>query len=48
MTVSPALSQGVGYGVVIGLGIAFALGMFSTTTASESTDGQSLTPVFQA
>ncbi|RKU39893.1 hypothetical protein DL546_001318 [Coniochaeta pulveracea] len=31
MTVTPALSQGVGYGVVIGLGIAFALGMILVT-----------------
>ncbi|OCK87852.1 uncharacterized protein K441DRAFT_337370 [Cenococcum geophilum 1.58] len=28
---SPPLSQGVGYGIVIGLGFAFALGMILTT-----------------
>ena len=27
--VSAALSQGVGYGIVLGLGFAFAFGMFS-------------------
>jgi hypothetical protein len=28
MAVAPALDQGVGYGVVLGLGIAFALGKY--------------------
>ena len=28
-TVAPALSQGVGYGIVLGLGLAFALFMVS-------------------
>lgn len=31
MATSPPLSQGVGYGVVVGLGLAFALGMILTT-----------------
>jgi len=30
--VLPALDQGVGYGVVLGLGIAFALGKYKPTT----------------
>ncbi len=31
MATTPPLSQAVGYGVVVGLGLAFALGMFLTT-----------------
>ena len=29
--VPPPLSQGVGYGVVVGLGVAFAIGMSGVT-----------------
>ncbi len=31
MATTPPLSQAVGYGVVVGLGLAFALGMILTT-----------------
>lgn len=31
--VAPSLDQGVGYGVVLGLGIAFALGMLDSLRA---------------
>ncbi|KAJ5789174.1 uncharacterized protein N7518_006185 [Penicillium psychrosexuale] len=36
----PPLSQGVGYGVVIGLGVAFAIGMVFTTRALKKVFGE--------
>ncbi|KAL4780388.1 Sodium:solute symporter family-domain-containing protein [Aspergillus varians] len=36
----PPLSQGVGYGVVIGLGVAFAIGMVLTTRALKKVFGE--------
>ncbi|KAF4766419.1 hypothetical protein HAV15_010884 [Penicillium sp. str.  len=38
--ISPPLSQGVGYGVVIGVGLAFAAGMMLVTKALKSTVGE--------
>lgn len=37
---SPPLSQGFGYGIVLGLGFAFALGMIGTTWALKRYDNQ--------
>ncbi|KAL2816596.1 Sodium:solute symporter family-domain-containing protein [Aspergillus cavernicola] len=37
---APPLSQGVGYGVVIGLGVAFAIGMVLTTRALKKAFGE--------
>ncbi|KAI3180316.1 hypothetical protein DTO046C5_1552 [Penicillium roqueforti] len=38
--ISPPLSQGVGYGVVIGVGLSFAAGMIFVTKALKSTVGE--------
>ena len=37
VAVVPALNQGVGYGVVVGLGIAFALGKVSNGSKHRKT-----------
>ncbi|KAF9890854.1 hypothetical protein FE257_005430 [Aspergillus nanangensis] len=39
-TVPPPLTQGVGYGVVVGLGVAFALGMVWTTKRLKKSFGE--------